>query len=534
MGHHGVLAFAMLHDKPLTRMRSACARHCQTGQAQLLSLLIVSVMVLVMFGVYSVGQLTLAKVRLQNTADAAAYSVAQTQARDYNFAAYMNRAMVANQVSAAQMVGLTSWMRSWKDTYNGKFAKLPDVLLRLGRSPLQYLWTAPAKVHKRLSNTIGGRVDRVTKPVTKVLAVLIKGLALAQKIYHYTTAFSIAQLVGMDNALVKTVSSYFDRDVDFSFDPSSNLVARNYPGASLSVLGQAGVIKGMAQWLGFTEFKVPVRPSGSTKAEDDRFAQVTVASLDPFSQKRGSNRTYFDFTPLPSLIDFTRLIPYQSGALLLLPRRLGGTELKDNKKTWAAADSGGLLGLGFIWISILGIPIPIPVPLLPAPQGFGAAQAGVAASKTQALSADNNFEKDSSDAFGGIYQDFFTSPAARISRNKGAGATIANKLAFASYLDVKDEEADNLSAPAWLLEVQAPIDDVPSSNDSTSRRYELQAKGDQLRAMAKAQAYFARPVERDDGGAELGSLYNPYWQARLVPNSFLEKYLSLLSSRLGV
>lgn len=41
------------------------------------------------------------KTRLQNTADAASYSVAAVEARDLNFKAYTNRAMVANQVALA-------------------------------------------------------------------------------------------------------------------------------------------------------------------------------------------------------------------------------------------------------------------------------------------------------------------------------------------------------------------------------------------------------------------------------------------------
>ena len=60
---------------------------------------------------------TTAKIKLQNTADAAAYSAAVLQARDYNFAAYTNRAMVANQVTVAQAVSLRSWIDDLDNTY---------------------------------------------------------------------------------------------------------------------------------------------------------------------------------------------------------------------------------------------------------------------------------------------------------------------------------------------------------------------------------------------------------------------------------
>ncbi len=40
---------------------------------------------------------------------------------------------------------------------------------------------------------------------------------------------------------------------------------------------------------------------------------------------------------------------------------------------------------------------------------------------------------------------------------------------------------------------------------------------DQIRAIAAARVFFERPEPRADGRRELGSLYNPYWRARLAP-----------------
>jgi hypothetical protein len=51
--------------------------------------------------------------------------------------------------------------------------------------------------------------------------------------------------------------------------------------------------------------------------------------------------------------------------------------------------------------------------------------------------------------------------------------------------------------------------------------------------MAKAQAYFNRPTDlfaRGDGKTEYGSLYSPYWQAHLLPNSLLEQAASMLGA----
>jgi hypothetical protein len=59
--------------------------------------------------VFTWGQAVNDKLRLQNAADAAAYSAALWEARSLNFQAYSNRAIVANEVAIAQFVSLRSW-----------------------------------------------------------------------------------------------------------------------------------------------------------------------------------------------------------------------------------------------------------------------------------------------------------------------------------------------------------------------------------------------------------------------------------------
>jgi len=57
-------------------------------------------------------------------------------------------------------------------------------------------------------------------------------------------------------------------------------------------------------------------------------------------------------------------------------------------------------------------------------------------------------------------------------------------------------------------------------------------QGNTIKALSKAQSYFARPPKlfaRGDGKTEYGSLYSPYWQARLMHNNLLEQGASILS-----
>jgi Flp pilus assembly protein TadG len=83
----------------------------ERGQAIPMLLLLMASLLAGFLLVFDAGQLVTAKLRLQGAADAAAYSAAQWQARTLNYQAYVNRAMVANEVAIAQSVSLRSWSR---------------------------------------------------------------------------------------------------------------------------------------------------------------------------------------------------------------------------------------------------------------------------------------------------------------------------------------------------------------------------------------------------------------------------------------
>ncbi len=75
--------------------------------------------------VFNVGQVVNDKIKLTNAADAAAYSAALWEARSLNFQAYLNRAMVANEVATAQLVSLRSWSQ-----YIGRLTTNADQVTR--------------------------------------------------------------------------------------------------------------------------------------------------------------------------------------------------------------------------------------------------------------------------------------------------------------------------------------------------------------------------------------------------------------------
>src|SRR5690606_33555808 len=105
------------------------------------------------------------------------------------------------------------------------------------------------------------------------------------------------------------------------------------------------------------------------------------------------------------------------------------------------------------------------------------------------------------------------------------------QYAVATYLDVKNRAQasstanQNTSGPALAIEVRKPANTIRTSTTlniggGTGGRlyFEDGTAGNHIKAISKAHAYFARPKKlfpRPDGKTEYGSLYSPYWQARL-------------------
>lgn len=514
----------------------------QQGQALVFSLITVSIIILVMVSLYTMGQQSIAKMKLQNTADAAAYSAVQAEARDYNFSAYTNRAIIANQVAVAQVVGLTSWSRAYSDTYHGSTSSIPKILSSLGGPLAKILWDVPWNASKTVSSGFKSAFNTIGPATVKLLDLLIDVLSVSQTVYHYGTALTVAQTIGLSPANVLDKLAGVDAtslgvvsDL-LTFNDAYNVIKLNDVNADLSTPGTLAAIVHLAQWFTFTHKKDP-NTANLDGLKGDRMARVTINSLDGFSRDRstkggGPAKNFPEMMYLtPFVVDPTRFIPYQNGAFLMWLWHRGGTELKhvtNTKKTWSAMDATGFFGGAIFWVSILGIPIPIPIIIPTLPMGSGAAQAGPSSN----LNPDNNFGTTTSNAYGRVYQGFFTAAGAAIQRGKGAEATMDAKAGLRPYFDVKKVDKDNLVGPSLILEIEKADNRIPTSNNISGGQFTLEngTRSGFMRSLTKAEIYFSRPPKlwaRGDGKTELGSLYSPYWQARLAPNSFFEQYASL-------
>ena len=134
-----------------------------------------------------------------------------------------------------------------------------------------------------------------------------------------------------------------------------------------------------------------------------------------------------------------------------------------------------------------------------------------------------------------------------INVGNGTGATLDSNGGLKKYWDVTNRAQasatanQNTSGPELLIEVEKPMSTIaisssPSMNIGGGDTGQLWladgTEGNTIKALSKAQSYFARPKKlfpRGDGKTEYGSLYSPYWQARLMNNNLLEQGASILS-----
>jgi len=163
------------------------------GQALVLVLAFLASTTLAWLLVFNVGQLVNAKLRLNAAADAAAYSAAAWEARSLNYQAYLNRAIVANEVAVAQLVSLRSW-----SAYLAQLLKnvslVSNVVPPLGRvmHALERAW-----------HGVDVAVQRGAPPLESALSrldvdVLLKAQAFAQQ-QAAIGASDLAERVARDN-----------------------------------------------------------------------------------------------------------------------------------------------------------------------------------------------------------------------------------------------------------------------------------------------------------------------------------------------
>jgi len=487
----------------------------QAGQVMPMTAVFIVVVLLALWVMYDSGALMSDKIRLQNTADNVAYSTAALVARDLNFIAYTNRGMVANQIGIAQMVGLSSWAASIE-----QFA----VNMNEVGQAIPYVGAfSGAAESAATAGSIG--IDQVAERVIPLNERVIDGLSGAQRIFHQGFVLQIAT---------------FGRDIARGNDPDAySLLAIG--GASLPDAGS--VIRDWNRQIGEQyQLRRATDVSSGASLENRRyrdFEKVVQDSRDRFS----TNRSYR--WPAPFTDDV--------GGFRWRTRKYGGSEFlrsvdpddQTYRWDWAAMETVSLYAEMYVpisgWETAPGVPRELPL-------AWGAAHAldqsrnpsrfhdyGVSRARRARSLWGNGAWRNANAA-----RLLLTSPA--YSRSIGGKDHVNHNLAYVGglreFYELRDEHSPD-GGPAVIALYVKDEEDLDSQNriiegggGTVASDLDTDARGGliagRIGAVAKAQPYYARPTDlpewrRSDLRAELGNLYNPYWQPRLVDLSDAEK-----------
>ncbi|CAE6747186.1 pilus assembly protein TadG-related protein [Paraburkholderia haematera] len=477
-----------------------------SGQALVPALLFLLVGCIGLYVAFNSFQMTSAKIKLQNTADAAAYSAAVLQARDYNFSAYTNRAMVANQVTAAQIVALKSWIDELDSTYST--SQLDDIVNGIADHPDR--WNTPKRIGKNDIAPVRAALDALLPGVAAGIGSLNRALSDAQANYHAAvfsavpdTADAIAQQNQPDT---RVTAGYFISD------------------------------RNAAQLAAWSSYTATVTPAGSLG--QDNFADVVTdqSTLDGFIKNRNSVRS---IAPnFQQLDDSANKICGANSTFTINVTHDGGTQLRNDKTGWESIDAS----TAHVNISCIGP--------LEAEAGFGGSANGnvttymthppfAAWQDWEGYGGYFNFGYQGSETPGWQVPDAM---AEQFRIGPGPSLDFANG-GLLPYQEVNGIQRAS-QAPRITIEVTRNSNTlVKTVGLHGGGRMEVKdnAVSGAMRALSSANAYFVRPDEtsfgrsiigglvnanqwaRADRKTEYPSLFSPYWQATLAPVSDSER-----------
>ncbi len=456
---------------PTGEVSSAGAKWAR-GQVLPLALGLLLIVAAFLYLMVNSGQSVTEKIRVTNAADAAAYSAGIAEARALNYSAYLNRAMVANEIVIAQMVSLASWTNYFATAVTGypaaaaeiNFFVLPNLKVLqldaafLGAGYLSALsGTEPAEYARLVNAALDATVSTID-PVVQVLALSQEAVQLEQVAGLRQQALASSVVQTMDPALNATVVP-----VSLGMATFTNSYARN---------ASAGDLRG-------------------------RMADVTSRSRDAFTRERNWEASSFN-------IPFFR----RDGAL----KKRGGTELIGFDE-WRAVDTlelhGERFGCGKFRLSWCG-DVRVPV-------GQGAALASA----------------DGSDAGRGYHGNAYAENATTAGVADSEMRSAPRFSGIPDSRDVADLDPDRVQTTGVTVRVTKNHASTLTSNNAAQFKttgaldlYGNRPAGGQLAAMSRAEVFFDRIAPRADGKSELASLYNPYWRVRLVAPTLADQAYS--------
>ncbi len=493
------------------------------GQALVLALLLAGAAALASLVLFNSGMLANTKTQLQNAADAGAYSGAVMLARDHNFAAYTNRAIVANQVAVAQLVSLKSYLEdaaSTRSRMNGKVqsyqANIPT--FNMG-------WTVAKGIPIQTVNNV--YANTIARPAVEFVDLVIRAMEKAQQAHHQATAANVMFIV-------------------------DEVVQKNDPHAAVSK--GAFAARTAAQTLAWRDKYTRQHNANDTSAAANRFANVVVhqETTDKFIRDRAS-------IPTPAWIGVPKQSFCPGGKPIFTNWNFdhrGGTILSTDKKRWLALDATEGDGIAVCIYIIFDVPVPYWDDFEDPSTSHGSGGSGGAVAGRGGPYNDQIGFGDQGKArrYGNALNEVRT-PAMVRYRKLGPGNTLDSAGGLQkTYRDVADfglplnqsPELNGGQVPL-TVEVEREQGTVRTSSSflggAANIRVDPQMKAAKMRTLSSAHAFFYRPKQNSsaftksgwkrslDNKAEMANLFNPYWQARLRDHTAAEWGVSFEAQR---
>lgn len=482
--------------------------------------------------------------RLQNTTDAAAYSVAAVYAQNYNYVALSNRALVANQITMAQVVTMVSWARmlgTFSTTINDIGQYIP------------YVSTVTNYVEQ-----VGANIQQVVENIAPTLTQIIQTYIVAVTALQAGAVPSVALIA---QEVLKEVVEKNDPDIDYSL-------------ASISLVG--GSIAHLSELYGQNDCKDQadkVRESGTnagnkeTIARCRQFRNVTLASRDGFTE----NRTYrFKLPGMPDTI----FLPGVAAELVagapvfseLTLERSGGTTMGGDTPgvqnatpftTWTAIDAISLHASTEYIDPFRGVRSTRHREQVKL--GVGHAYVGNECSRCHHLVHEGTpywnknsrgsacTDPDRNRGYGGgsksmnrgafVLMDVLSLDCQSLSDDYGESLNDDDNVGLTDFYNLNSEgyveEKDHLMV--YLRKEREKVKTASATMGSSSDASKLDrysgAESNAFHGSAAASAYFRRSndrwmlpsAKRLDGRLEFGNTYNPFWEARLTKLSAGQK-----------
>jgi hypothetical protein len=484
--------------KPNNRIQN---RSGQRGQAVLWFLATVAACCAMFAVVYNVGQVTNEKEKTVNAADASALSGALVEARMLNFEAYTNRAMIANEVTIAQLVSADSWVRydATMAQYLDDYLKVLAVIPIIGTAIVTTLDTYAQIMHYVQQGT-----DLAVQAGIPACDVAITALKVAREGVYYAAPFAADSVAsGIANANATTFGGRTDAAPELN-----------------TAFQALFLVKNTNDWLKFTK---AYDGDERVNARD-----VILNSRDQFSTARGAGPL---IDSINTALEVGGLIASAGTSYLGFDKTSTETKLKDFDH-WVAQDTLDpfqatiKLCYGFI-------PCGYEKTYYPVPLAYGRVDADTDGSVGDSMGKDL-CHPDGFSLFGLLGTTVNCIEA-------GQNSNVINSNGIPNIRDVAAQGGN--PTLTYVAGVQKAGDATlttqrigsPGMNTvhltgpagSPDVKDNLQ-NGDRLTSIASAKVFFARPdwnpkditegnLPRGDHVHEYASLYNPYWQARLAP-----------------